>query len=224
MLIIFDLDDTLVDTSLSITPFLQEKALKRLLEAGLHLHNFDEALSMLRSIDSTALSGKHAFKEFLELHDGLDYLEMALHAIYEAPLFEKPVQPVDYAIDLLKQLKKDHTLGVVTLGHPSIQKEKMRLSGIDPSYFSFVECCPDGNKKEIYQKVVKSLGIHSKDVAVCGDRICVDLSPAKELGLKTIHFRHGRGLGRTGLKSDVDYTILRLEEIPKLIRQIENNL
>ena len=116
MLIIFDLDDTLVDTSLSITPFLQEKALKKLLEAGLQLPDFDEALRMLRSIDATALSGKGALKEFLELQDGLDYLDMALHEIYHAPSFDGPIQPVDHAIDLLKQLMKYHTLGVVTIG------------------------------------------------------------------------------------------------------------
>ena len=179
---------------------------------------------MLRSLDAGALSGKHALREFLEIQDGLDYLEMALHEIYHAPSFEEPIQPVDYAIDLLKELKKDHTLGLVTMGQPGIQKEKMRLSGLEASNFSFIECCPEGNKKNSYQKVMKSLGINAEDVAVCGDRICIDLAPAKELGLKTIHFRHGRGLGSTGLKSDVDYTILRLEEIPKLIRQIENKL
>ncbi|MBP9841280.1 MAG: HAD family hydrolase [Simkaniaceae bacterium] len=224
MLIVFDLDDTLVDTSASITPFLQERALKKLVEAGLQLPCFDEGLAMLRSIDATASSGKNAVKEFLELQDGLHYLDLALHTIYEAPQFERPIQPVDYALDLLRQLVKDHTLGIVTAGYPSIQREKIALSGINPSYFSFIECCPEGYKKPTYQKMMKSLGIDPRDVAVCGDRISVDLAPAKELGWKTIHFRYGRGLGRTGLKSDVDYTILRLEEIPKLIRQIENNL
>lgn len=224
MLIIFDLDDTLVDTSLSITPFLQAKALKKLVAAGLPLPDFDEALQMLRSMDRGALSGKIALKEFLELQDGLQYFEMALHEIYHAPQFDEPVQPVDYAVDLLRELKKDHTLGVVTLGAPSIQREKIRLSGIDFNSFSFIECCQEGGKKLIYQNLIKSLGVDPSDMVVCGDRIFADLSPAKELGLKTIHFRHGRGLGSTGLKSDVDYTILRLEEIPKLIRQIENKL
>ena len=59
--------------------------------------------------------------------------------------------------------------------------------------------------------------IAPKNSLVCGDRICFDLTPAKELGFKTVQIVKGRGVGNTGLKNDVDYTILHLSELNNIL-------
>ena len=65
MLIIFDLDDTLIDTSGCITFHKLEDALEAMCSAGLILSDFSDSLELLRRLDSTSESAKEALSEFL---------------------------------------------------------------------------------------------------------------------------------------------------------------
>jgi FMN phosphatase YigB (HAD superfamily) len=55
---------------------------------------------------------------------------------------------------------------------------------------------------------------------VCGDRISIDLSPAKELGLRTVHIRTGRGFQQMQPASDVDFAIGKLNELKEIIAAV----
>ncbi|MCK4934771.1 MAG: hypothetical protein KAR79_04205, partial [Simkaniaceae bacterium] len=88
---------------------------------------------------------------------------------------------------------------------------------IDPALFSKIFICPEKNKKPYYKTLFNSFDYLPSDIVVCGDRINIDLTPAKELGFNTVHFRYGRGTGFTGLKRDVDYTISSLCELREVV-------
>lgn len=60
------------------------------------------------------------------------------------------------------------------------------------------------------------------DGIVCGDRIAIDLTPAKELGLTTVQMLSGRGVCCVGNKRDVDFSISHLGEIYKILPQVSN--
>lgn len=218
MLIIFDLDDTLIDTSGSILPGVLKKALKEMEGVGLTLANFNRSYEELLRLNTYHVNSGEAIREFLEINKApIHCLDVALNAVYENPVFEGPIQPVEDAVDVLKELSSSHPLVLVTKGKESIQREKMERAGISSQFFTKLHFCTDGNKKKIYKKVSEEMGISPLNALVCGDRISLDLTPAKELGYKTVQIKWGRGLGNTGFKKDVDYTILYLKELIDLL-------
>ena len=82
MLIIFDLDDTLIDTSGSITPVKLEQALAKMVEAGLQVGDFQESLTILKRLDIATESASQTLLEFLEIINGdKKYFWMALSVI-----------------------------------------------------------------------------------------------------------------------------------------------
>ena len=218
MLIIFDLDDTLIDTSGCITPLKLEDALKRMVEAGLDLPSFPEALEMLRRLDDSSESARHTLAEFLEInHIDNKFLDIGIKEVYGDLPPDLPVFARDQALEVLLELKDLHELALVTIGKPEQQGWKMKKAGIDSTIFSKLIVSEERNKKLHYQAIAEELGFRETEVVVCGDRIAIDLSPARELGFKTVHMRWGRGLNGSGPKSDVDYTITELAEMREII-------
>ena len=221
MLIIFDLDDTLIDTSVSVTPIKLNDAFFRMMEEGMPIQDISQSLSILQRINAQAESSKSAIAEFLEIHD-LDarFLAVGVKAMYEDFSDDINVSPLPGALEILQEFSQMHQLAVVTGGTESQQRAKMKKAGIDFSFFSKVVVSPDNSKKAHYQAIVEELGFDPKDVVVCGDRIQRDLTPAKALGITTIHMRFGRGIYSHGDTSDVDYSISNLYELQGIIQQI----
>ena len=144
----------------------------------------------------------------------------------KSPPILGPIQPLDDAVEVLHELAESYPLALVTKGKERLQKEKMRRAKIPIKLFSYLCFCEEGplsnqGKKEFYESIGKEIGISPDQVLVCGDRISIDLAPAKELGYITVQIRWGRGLGNTGLKKDVDYTILHLSEIGPIAQEFK---
>lgn len=223
MLIIFDLDDTLIDTSGSIAPFRLEAALKNMIEAGLAILDFDEALLRLKAMDETAHSTREALGEFLEIQAASpQLLDVGCQSVYESKDFSFPVTPTEDALDALLDFYKKHTLAIVSIGVKEIQFEKMKKAGIDTSLFSRIIICQDPFKKQSYQHLLEDLGVAPYNAIVVGDRIKRDLAPAKALGCKTVHMRWGRGLHQKGDKEEVDFSISTLDQLRPILAQLEN--
>lgn len=218
MLIIFDLDDTLIDTTGCITPIKLESALARMIQEGLEIKDFHAALEQLMDLDRTAESGRKALSKFLEMMQApKNFLTIGLKEIYETSCAEISVEPTDGALKVLEELAHHHKLVLVTIGKENQQREKMKNAGIDSSIFSKIIVCEETEKGPSYQAIIQEMKIAPSEVIVCGDRIATDLSPARALGLRTVHIRWGRGFNSIEPKNDVDYTILKLEDIKDFI-------
>ncbi len=218
MLIIFDLDDTLIDTTGSITPIQLEKALHQMMEAGLEVGSFEEALKVLKRMDFSSESASQTLKEFLELVDA----DPALLSVGEAVVYgdlpaDLAVFPLDYAVEVLNHLKESHQLALVSIGKPHQQLLKMKNAGLDSTIFSKIVISEKEDKKSFYQEVLDELNISPSKTLVCGDRVKRDLTPAKALGCRTIQMLWGRGLSSTRNASDVDFTIRQLSQIQEII-------
>lgn len=221
MLIIFDLDDTLIDTSGCITHYKLEDALHAMVREGLSVPDFTAALDLLRRLDSTSESARSALAEFVEIL-GTDqrFFDIGVKEIYENVSLELPIFPLDGAIELLTDLGQQHQLALVTVGKQSLQMDKLKKAGIDSRIFSKISVTEERNKKPHYQMIVDELGYAPTEVIVCGDRIPVDLIPARELGFKTVQMQWGRGLNSIGFKGDVDYCISELKEIKNIVNDL----
>lgn len=220
MLIIFDLDDTLIDTSGCITPFKLQMALKKMVDLGLEVNDFEGAHAHLKKLDAASQSSQETLFKFLESvgAEPSSFLEEALIEMKTILPSEFSISTLEGAGDVLRELRRDHQLALVTIGNRSLQLQKIAQAKIDPSLFSRLVIVEKGGKKDHYQTLMRELNVFPESVIVCGDRIAIDLTPAKELGLKTVHMRWGRGLNSKEPKSDVDYSISRLNEMNQIVK------
>lgn len=194
MLIIFDLDDTLIDTSGSVTPFKMRECLENLIATELNITDLEASYQRLLSLNERAASSKEALYQFLLGFEGAPQLWARISVQMTKPLpadFCVPTTP--YAREVLEILAKTHTLALVTGGYPPFQIEKLEKAGINRSFFSKIAIPEDSMKKPFYESLIKEFAVEPDGVLVCGDRIAMDLVPAHALGCKTVHMRWGRG-------------------------------
>ncbi len=224
MLIIFDLDDTLIETSAYITPVKLGKALVAIIAAGCPIDDFDEALKKLLAMNERALSAKEALLQFVR-SENIDesFFYLALHEVYQVLSEDVPVVPVEGAMELLELLKEKNTLAIVSNGKFDQQMFKLKKAGIDSAFFYKITLLDGGSKKNSYLEVINELGLLPKDVLVIGDRIQVDLSPAKEIGCNTVHMKKGRGSQVQGNQEDADFSITDLCQLHEILKGITIN-
>jgi putative hydrolase of the HAD superfamily len=228
LLIIFDLDDTLIDTTGSITPVKLEQALVKMVEAGLQAGDFQEALAILKRLDIATESASQTLLEFLEITQVDKEADNKYFNIGHAELYGQlpsdfPVYPLDQALDVLSDLSDHHQLALVSMGKPDQQLLKLKNAGIDSTIFSKILISEDRDKKPHYKTILDELGFTPSQTLVCGDRVKRDLSPAKELGCITVHMQWGRGLSCLisalphYIARDVDYAIKKLSQIKDIL-------
>lgn len=227
MLIIFDLDDTLVDTSGCLTPVKLEKALEAMLGAGLQVESREGALDTLLRLDRKAESATHALTEFLEILEAdPHFLKMGEEIVYGEMPPDTPLFTLDYVLETLQELQENHQLALVTVGVEEQQRKKMEKAGIDSTIFSRMSFLTERNKKPHYEKILEELGYPPQDVVVCGDRLAIDLAPAKELGCVTVHMRWGRGLHQprsVGTEREADFSITQFRQIRDIVAKYYDN-
>lgn len=213
MLIIFDLDDTLIQTSASVTPLKFKSALARMIKEGCSIE-LEESFAELMRINEKAAGSKEAFEVFTNrLEIEKKYLQIALNEVYHTSLEGIAIPPSKGAIKILTELKKENHLALVSMGKFDRQMNKMEKAGIDSPLFYKISILEEGSKRGAYQKLIENLSISPSEVLVIGDRIQVDLAPAKELGCTTVHMKQGRGVHSQGSEGVVDFTITDLSQI-----------
>lgn len=210
MWIIFDLDDTLIDTWGKITPWQMERALR--------VVGRSEALFEVLSSCPTFSSSKKALLHFGE-KEGIDgtVLQKGVEELY-APLpenFEVPLVP--HAKEILDYFSSRCPIALVTAGREPFQRQKWEKAGIDATLFRMIVVCEEGQKKGAYAEISSKMSLPPQDLWVCGDRIWGDLEPARQLGAKTVHVRRGRGLWEKSAPF-VTASVADLRELKDVIR------
>ncbi len=190
MLIIFDLDDTLIDTSGCVTPFKLERVLAAMLGAAPTsgqlemLLQLNEELS--RSKDAIEIVAERLNVSSAALHRGLIEMSTPLPSDFQ-------VLCTPGAREILEEFKSRCPIALVTVGHAPFQMDKLEKAGIEASIFSKIAIPGDSVKKPFYKDLAEEFSVAPADVWVCGDKIPVDLLPAHELQFNTVHMRWGRG-------------------------------
>ncbi len=215
MLIIFDLDDTLLDTSGAITPFKMRECLKRLIEDGASVKDFEQAYADLMALNNASPRSKDAVSLFARKLGCEPERALAELTAPLPPGFAIPTTPG--AKDILGYFFPKYPLVIATGGYPPFQREKIEKAGLEPSIFSKIAILEDSNKRPLYEGLPKEFSIKPEKIWVCGDRVETDLAPAYRLGFKTIHMKWGRG--KMEKSADwIDHAISTLSELKGLIR------
>lgn len=218
MLIIFDLDDTLIDTSGFVTPFKMKECLEALVSAGVAVSDFSASYRELLEKNRKSPKSTEALISFAKsLGASEEQIRISLQKLF-TPLpdsFQIPMTP--HAKEILEYYRSLCSLAIVTGGHPPFQWDKLKKAGIDSSFFSMIAVPEDSKKKPYYEALQKKFDLPSREIWVCGDRIEMDLKPAFELGFRTVHMRWGRG---AVLESEewINHSVNDLSELKDIIK------
>jgi FMN phosphatase YigB (HAD superfamily) len=215
LLLIFDLDDTLIDTFGSITPWKMRQCIEVLSEEGLLLP--PTAYEELVTLNAQSPSSQQAVWQFaVKYHATQNQIQAALASLTTLlpETFHIPLTP--YVKETLQFYAK-YPLAIVTGGDPSFQRDKLKKAGLDCSLFSMIGIPEDSNKGPYYLALQKKFSLQPEQMWVCGDRIEMDLRPAFEMGLRTVHMRWGRG---AFMKTEkwIDHSIANVGELRGIIQ------
>lgn len=223
MLIIFDLDDTLIDTSACITPIKLNQALYRMIEAGCEILDVSSCFKKLLEFNDKSNSAKEALEKFIEFMGfKKKFLQIGVHEVYSTPYQGIKINPVEGALELLLNLKGKCFFALVSMGKLEQQMSKLEKAGIDSSLFYKIFILEEGSKKKCYQELMEELRLLPSEVIVCGDRIPVDLAPAKELGCVTVHMKRGRGVLSQESGREVDFVITEPSQLQEIFFKISD--
>ena len=195
MLIIFDLDDTLINTSASLVPKKLHDALTKMFDSGLHLSsNVEESFQQLLTINNNSTSGRETIQLFCDNLNQSEFAKVGIEEYYQNIDARKvKITKIKYCQELLDQLEEDgHTLALVSHGIKEIQLQKIDQAMIDPNQFKKIYITDKNNKGLYYQKLLLQLNFTASNTVVIGDNLQRDILPAKKLGVSTIHFKSGR--------------------------------
>jgi FMN phosphatase YigB (HAD superfamily) len=198
-----------------------ERIIERMSVEGCFFQDKNLALEELLRINEGAKNTKQALFEFFEMnHLGERFVPLVEEELSSEEIGSLSL--IEGAEEILNLLSRDHTLAIVTAGIPSLQRKKMKVSGISENLFSKILICPPKQKEGFYRECLEDLQFSPRETIVCGDRIEQDLAPAKRLGMNTIHIKQGRGAFQKDIHFDCDFSINSLEEISDLLNIIQN--
>ena len=216
-LLIFDLDDTLIDTWGAFFPTLTNQAIQEMADQGLKLASLEAAQKRLGEINNYSKNGNAAIKVFLnEIKADQKFLEFGKKGFYNFN-FKYDINLLPGVEDIFNNLDADFIL--VSKGDKDSQLEKLRKSKLKEENFIKIMIVPDYDKTEPYKKILDEQGYSPQDCYVIGDRYEMDLIPAKKLGMKTICILWGRGKISPPKEGEVDFIVKDLKEIIKIINE-----
>jgi putative hydrolase of the HAD superfamily len=218
--LIFDLDDTLVDTyGLLIIPMERRAA------------------EMIAELDGVTLSPESILETLLTLHrksPGELYSQLAKLAPERAPLVIQvhrqvfanfSVEALEIAAsvtEMLKQLSRENKLVLLTEGEPKLQKAKIDHLGIEKLFSDILILDPQAgdSKFDAIQKFICDSQLSPESVFVIGNRIDKEIMAAKKLGAKAIWVRAGEGSEVEGGEQYADAILDHVGEVPDVLQRL----
>ena len=94
-------------------------------------------------------------------------------------------------IEVLKKLKKQYSLHIITNGFRQVQSFKMINSGLSPYFITVTDSESVGVKKPnplIFEKALNDANCHANSAVMIGDSHEADILGALQIGMKAIHF------------------------------------
>lgn len=209
--LVFDLDDTLLDTSGLIIPKAVENACKAMREHGLQA-SMPEALKMRAEL-AVGMSHPKIFARMCDhfgCHDKEGAVKAAVQEFYN-PSIPAQLPLLDGGLENLEKLKSKYTLYLVTVGAIETQQRKVAATGIG-KYFKkvFIYDSVSGNKKDqAFREIIQTEKIQPQELLSIGNRLSSEIRHAKRCGCDTCYFAFGEHVGE---KPEVpedhpDYTI-----------------
>lgn len=223
--ILFDLDNTLLDTS-SIFNNTKEEILKhwqdtlkdvtkvkglnleyeRLLAEGFYKYAVNPQKLWKHVFDGL----KNKFPFFIDIHD---YTQQRIEFLYtQVP----PLYP--NALELLQSLKDGNKkIYLVTHAEPDWTDFKVDSVGIR-SYFEDIFVCDCNKHKSIedWREALKKFGLSAHNVAIAGDSVKGDIIPAHQLGAAQIFWVNFEGGWHVYREGEIPAGIIEIKDLSEI--------
>jgi HAD superfamily hydrolase (TIGR01509 family) len=207
--IFFDLDETIIDHRDAVHAAIDalhaafEDAYGRYdcdrFHAGFHaISNRLWGEYFAGAITSQELRGRRVTEHLLacledrpELHPAIDHAGMM--AIY-ARVFVDATTAYDGVAPLLEALRPHHTLGVISNGFGSVQRDRLRATGLDRFFEHQIYSDADRIHKpdrRIFETALAAAGTEPAETIFCGDSFVHDIQGAIDAGLAAIWYNPG---------------------------------
>lgn len=211
-LLLFDLDNTLINRDRAFQSFLNDFMAN-------HKRSFNATISRrivnrLIEIDQRGICARKIFiEQLLTLIPELNLTPGKLwHELQRLPDYVEQ----DFKIILmLKRLSLKYDMTIVSNGSGAIQRRKMRNAGIDQF---FETCFISGEKrcakpsKKLFLKALTHFGYEPINAVMIGDHPDKDIRAAKLLGMKTVLVANDKNI-KNRYADSVMTDILQLEEV-----------
>ena len=231
--IVFDLDDTLLDTSGSLIPAAARRAIDTMISA-VHPDSpvtREEQLLWFTKRNEVLRKDPRA-DVWLHLAGGDEEIaDIGRRAFFTHPLDEVPdeaMRMTSGAFEILNWSQTHATLHLVTSGDAATQTKKIERLGI-AHYFESIQIVDATNslgdptrKKKAFQKIADRFpAIEAAAFLSIGNRVDTDLGAAKILGWKTIWIRYGEHASLTPHKPEEipDFELATLADLHSIWRQ-----
>lgn len=207
--LVFDLDDTLIDTNSQLVPHATREACEKMIAAGLRT----DLATCMRTRDEIAQTParKHLFialaQKFGAPSD--EIARIGERAFYDRKITED-LQLFPGVREMLQALGQKYSIHLVTSGAPETQEEKLDILKLKNSFdsISIVNTLAHETKDKAFAKIAPfALSI--------GNRLDTDIAPAKRLGWQTCWVKHGEYARSTPSTKDEkpDFTIATIQDL-----------
>jgi len=204
--IVFDLDGTIADT----------------FHIGIQAANQLASKYKYKKIKDSPVIRDLSFKEFLASHLKLGKIRLLLWAREIKRIIAHKYDDVEIfpgIKELLEELSKDYSLGVLTSNSTDNAMTILKNNGIDHFFgFMYTNCSAFGKSRYI-KKLIKTEKYKKEDIIYVGDEIR-DVDACKTVGIKIIAVTWGANSAKTLLDAGSNYFAYK----PWDITQILNNM
>jgi len=198
-LLVFDLDDTLLDTTALFTR-IKQRFFEHLVRAGLNQQQIETEYERIDETniarfgyisERTIISLRETMESLYPQH-GIPFSQPDLEilaTVGSSGLYEVPgLMP--YAASLLSWCKERFRLALLTRGSISYQQVKLQVSGLGSSFES-AKVVP-AKSETAFAELLRSLNVPPSRAVSIGDSARFDIVPALSIGMRAIHVRYSR--------------------------------
>ncbi len=222
--LVFDLDDTLMDTFGTLIPEAHRQACLSMQKAGLDVplealvkKRWELIEAHPRAEINALLAEYYGCHEKQVIQAGID--------TYFNPDFER-LEPFPGVPEMLLNLANDYTLFLLTSGIPAAQQRKVKALNLAP-LFKDVLYAPlhqEQAKLHALKSLCKDYDLKPEQLAVIGDRITNEILAGNQLGCFTLWIQQGECLGIVPETPEEtpDATTSTILEVPKILAQLKD--
>lgn len=220
MTLVFDLDDTLLDTYHLLVPIAAREACTAMIAAGLRAQ--PEACMAERTFFLQQNPRGDVYTHLVQyfgVHGPATADEVAKlgYTLFHKREIREDLQLVPGTLELLQELARRHTLFLVTAGDPLTQRRKVELLKIETLFRNvfYVDVLRGESKETAFRHIQNIQGEPTaRSYLSIGNRIDTDIAPAKKLGWQTCWVQTGEHVRILPVKVDEqpDYTIQNIRD------------
>lgn len=222
--LVFDLDDTLLDTHSQLVPQAARESCQAMISAGLN-STLETALAERANFIAHEPRGNvyaHLVRAFAVRDDSRpeDVVAAGYNAFHHRDVKEN-IQMFAGSREMLARLKEAYVLFLVTAGNVNTQRRKVEILEIEILFraIHYIDPTRGQSKIDAFRAIERSEGGAPESYLSIGNRVDSDIAFAKVLGWDTCWVRAGEyaHMLPNSRNETPDYEILRIEQLEAIL-------